>query len=151
MRYFEMVILVVIALSSIALAAEDPVRADSPRNNVSAAGMQGRPGPSPAPARSSKKRADGPWLMGCPPRGRGDLEPERPVAAGLLRAFSGLQVLKYMDYIFTGVFTFEMVIKVSDPASLGLSHNPPTHMGTRRGCSLQRPAASVSGESAPHA
>lgn len=37
MRYFEMVILVVIALSSIALAAEDPVRTDSPRNNVSAA------------------------------------------------------------------------------------------------------------------
>lgn len=35
MRYFEMVILVVIALSSIALAAEDPVRTDSPRNNVS--------------------------------------------------------------------------------------------------------------------
>lgn len=37
MRYFEMVILVVIALSSIALAAEDPVRTDSPRNNVSTA------------------------------------------------------------------------------------------------------------------
>ncbi|VFV34612.1 low quality protein: [Lynx pardinus] len=54
MRYFEMVILVVIALSSIALAAEDPVRTDSPRNNA----------------------------------------------------------LKYMDYIFTGVFTFEMVIKI---------------------------------------
>lgn len=35
MRYFEMVILVVIALSSIALAAEDPVRTDSSRNNVS--------------------------------------------------------------------------------------------------------------------
>lgn len=47
MRYFEMVILVVIALSSIALAAEDPVRTDSPRNNVSAAmgcGGQGRAG-----------------------------------------------------------------------------------------------------------
>ncbi|KAL4688346.1 hypothetical protein H8959_004598, partial [Pygathrix nigripes] len=54
MRYFEMVILVVIALSSIALAAEDPVRTDSPRNNA----------------------------------------------------------LKYLDYIFTGVFTFEMVIKL---------------------------------------
>ncbi|KAK1333972.1 hypothetical protein QTO34_004970 [Cnephaeus nilssonii] len=63
MRYFEMVILVVIALSSIALAAEDPVRADSPRNNV----------------------------------------------------------LKYMDYIFTGVFTFEMVIKMID---LGLLLHP---------------------------
>ena len=37
MRYFEMVILVVIALSSIALAAEDPVQTDSPRNNVSSA------------------------------------------------------------------------------------------------------------------
>lgn len=37
MRYFEMVILVVIALSSIALAAEDPVQTDSSRNNVSVA------------------------------------------------------------------------------------------------------------------
>ncbi|ELV13105.1 Voltage-dependent N-type calcium channel subunit alpha-1B [Tupaia chinensis] len=63
MRYFEMVILVVIALSSIALAAEDPVWTDSPRNNV----------------------------------------------------------LKYMDYIFTGVFTFEMVIKMVD---LGLLLHP---------------------------
>ncbi|XP_060156042.1 voltage-dependent N-type calcium channel subunit alpha-1B isoform X1 [Globicephala melas] len=63
MRYFEMSILVVIALSSIALAAEDPVQTDSPRNNV----------------------------------------------------------LKYMDYIFTGVFTFEMVIKMID---LGLLLHP---------------------------
>uniref|UniRef100_A0A6I8NBS2 Voltage-dependent N-type calcium channel subunit alpha n=1 Tax=Ornithorhynchus anatinus TaxID=9258 RepID=A0A6I8NBS2_ORNAN len=63
MRYFEMVILMVIALSSIALAAEDPVWADSPRNNA----------------------------------------------------------LKYMDYIFTGVFTFEMVIKMID---LGLLLHP---------------------------
>ncbi|XP_006900735.1 PREDICTED: voltage-dependent N-type calcium channel subunit alpha-1B-like [Elephantulus edwardii] len=63
MRYFEMVILVVIALSSVALAAEDPVHTDSPRNNV----------------------------------------------------------LKYMDYIFTGVFTFEMVIKMID---LGLLLHP---------------------------
>uniref|UniRef100_A0A8C4M4B8 Voltage-dependent N-type calcium channel subunit alpha n=1 Tax=Equus asinus asinus TaxID=83772 RepID=A0A8C4M4B8_EQUAS len=63
MRYFEMVILVVIALSSIALAAEDPVRTDSPRNNA----------------------------------------------------------LKYMDYIFTGVFTFEMVMKMID---LGLLLHP---------------------------
>uniref|UniRef100_A0A8C0VVX7 Voltage-dependent N-type calcium channel subunit alpha n=1 Tax=Cyanistes caeruleus TaxID=156563 RepID=A0A8C0VVX7_CYACU len=35
LRYFEMVILIVIALSSIALAAEDPVQAESPRNDVS--------------------------------------------------------------------------------------------------------------------
>ncbi|XP_069465799.1 voltage-dependent N-type calcium channel subunit alpha-1B isoform X3 [Ambystoma mexicanum] len=63
MRYFEMVILMVIALSSIALAAEDPVQSDAPRNDV----------------------------------------------------------LKYMDYIFTGVFTFEMVIKMID---LGLLLHP---------------------------
>uniref|UniRef100_A0A8D0BZU3 Voltage-dependent N-type calcium channel subunit alpha n=1 Tax=Salvator merianae TaxID=96440 RepID=A0A8D0BZU3_SALMN len=63
MRYFEMVILIVIALSSIALAAEDPVRAESPRN----------------------------------------------------------EALKYLDYIFTGVFTFEMVIKMID---LGLLLHP---------------------------
>uniref|UniRef100_A0ACB8EZD1 Voltage-dependent N-type calcium channel subunit alpha-1B n=1 Tax=Sphaerodactylus townsendi TaxID=933632 RepID=A0ACB8EZD1_9SAUR len=63
LRYFEMVILIVIALSSIALAAEDPVQAESPRN----------------------------------------------------------EALKYLDYIFTGVFTFEMVIKMID---LGLILHP---------------------------
>ncbi|XP_069051756.1 voltage-dependent P/Q-type calcium channel subunit alpha-1A isoform X3 [Lepisosteus oculatus] len=56
LRYFEMCILIVIAMSSIALAAEDPVQPDSPRNNV----------------------------------------------------------LRYFDYVFTGVFTFEMVIKMVD-------------------------------------
>lgn len=34
LRYFEMSILVVIAMSSIALAAEDPVWTNAPRNNV---------------------------------------------------------------------------------------------------------------------
>ncbi|XP_043095535.1 calcium channel, voltage-dependent, N type, alpha 1B subunit, a isoform X6 [Puntigrus tetrazona] len=63
LRYFEMCILVVIAMSSIALAAEDPVHANSPRNDV----------------------------------------------------------LKYLDYVFTGVFTFEMVIKMVD---LGLLLHP---------------------------
>lgn len=35
LRYFEMCILMVIAMSSIALAAEDPVQPNAPRNNVS--------------------------------------------------------------------------------------------------------------------
>lgn len=34
LRYFEMCILMVIAMSSIALAAEDPVQPNAPRNNV---------------------------------------------------------------------------------------------------------------------
>lgn len=34
LRYFEMCILTVITMSSIALAAEDPVQANAPRNNV---------------------------------------------------------------------------------------------------------------------
>ncbi|KAM6975193.1 voltage-dependent N-type calcium channel subunit alpha-1B isoform 3-T3 [Tautogolabrus adspersus] len=63
LRYFEMCILMVITMSSIALAAEDPVQANAPRNNV----------------------------------------------------------LKYLDYVFTGVFTFEMVIKMID---LGLILHP---------------------------
>uniref|UniRef100_A0A8C6UP24 Voltage-dependent N-type calcium channel subunit alpha n=1 Tax=Neogobius melanostomus TaxID=47308 RepID=A0A8C6UP24_9GOBI len=63
LRYFEMCILLVITMSSIALAAEDPVHANAPRNNV----------------------------------------------------------LKYLDYVFTGVFTFEMVIKMID---LGLLLHP---------------------------
>lgn len=52
LRYFEMCILMVIAMSSIALAAEDPVQPNAPRNNVSpqppppcpAAGYRGTPG-----------------------------------------------------------------------------------------------------------
>ncbi|XP_030401977.1 voltage-dependent P/Q-type calcium channel subunit alpha-1A isoform X10 [Gopherus evgoodei] len=56
LRYFEMCILMVIAMSSIALAAEDPVQPNATRNNV----------------------------------------------------------LRYFDYVFTGVFTFEMVIKMVD-------------------------------------
>nr|XP_061800247.1 voltage-dependent N-type calcium channel subunit alpha-1B-like [Nerophis lumbriciformis] len=63
LRYFEMCILMVITMSSIALAAEDPVQSNAPRNNV----------------------------------------------------------LKYLDYVFTGVFTFEMVIKMID---LGLILHP---------------------------
>lgn len=52
-----MCILVVIAMSSIALAAEDPVQPNAPRNNVS-------PGPRPQPARE----AGGPhraWVPTC--------------------------------------------------------------------------------------
>ncbi|XP_013919992.1 PREDICTED: voltage-dependent P/Q-type calcium channel subunit alpha-1A isoform X1 [Thamnophis sirtalis] len=56
LRYFEICILMVIAMSSIALAAEDPVQPSAPRNNV----------------------------------------------------------LRYFDYVFTGVFTFEMVVKMID-------------------------------------
>uniref|UniRef100_A0A6I8NMN1 Voltage-dependent R-type calcium channel subunit alpha n=1 Tax=Ornithorhynchus anatinus TaxID=9258 RepID=A0A6I8NMN1_ORNAN len=56
LRYFEMCILLVIAASSIALAAEDPVLTNSERNKV----------------------------------------------------------LRYFDYVFTGVFTFEMIIKMID-------------------------------------
>ncbi|XP_056453311.1 voltage-dependent R-type calcium channel subunit alpha-1E-like isoform X1 [Gadus chalcogrammus] len=56
LRYFEMTILLVIVASSIALAAEDPVCANSDRNKV----------------------------------------------------------LRYFDYVFTGVFTFEMIIKMID-------------------------------------
>uniref|UniRef100_A0A8C6KMH2 Voltage-dependent N-type calcium channel subunit alpha-1B n=1 Tax=Nothobranchius furzeri TaxID=105023 RepID=A0A8C6KMH2_NOTFU len=63
LRYFEMCILMVITMSSITLAAEDPVQANAPRNNV----------------------------------------------------------LKYLDYVFTGVFTFEMVVKMID---LGLLLHP---------------------------
>lgn len=46
LRYFEMCILMVIAMSSIALAAEDPVQPNAPRNNVSPTQC---PLPSPAP------------------------------------------------------------------------------------------------------
>lgn len=89
MRYFEMSILVVIALSSIALAAEDPVQTDSPRNNVSAAvgprggwdteergvpGMGGRAAasgvaglPSPPQTLAHRPQADGLLFRLLPP------------------------------------------------------------------------------------
>ena len=55
LRYFDLFIMIVICASSIALAAEDPVKEDSYRN----------------------------------------------------------EILNYFDYVFTGVFTIEMVLKVS--------------------------------------
>jgi hypothetical protein len=63
LRYFDFFIMIVISLSSIALAAEDPVVEDSTRNKV----------------------------------------------------------LNYFDYAFTGVFTIEMLLKVS--AYFGLHFN----------------------------
>lgn len=39
----------------------------------------------------------------------------------IFQLFPSLQVLRYFDYVFTGVFTFEMVIKVSEKGSLFLS------------------------------
>lgn len=123
MRYFEMVILVVIALSSIALAAEDPVRADSPRNNVRAAaaprhgqGGTGRVHMCPGWALGLWRRSSGCWAV----RPEVCRDPESPKQPWLRRRAPlritpcRLQVLKYLDYIFTGVFTFEMVIKVRD-------------------------------------
>lgn len=77
LRYFEMCILMVIAMSSIALAAEDPVQPNAPRNNVS---PTPHPLPSPAPLSratfscipklSAKWKAccsggDAPVLWGC--------------------------------------------------------------------------------------
>lgn len=35
-----------------------------------------------------------------------------------------MQVLKYLDYVFTGVFTFEMVIKVRRPQKIHFHHMP---------------------------
>lgn len=45
----------------------------------------------------------------------------------LLPCFYPLQVLRYFDYVFTGVFTFEMVIKVSAraPQDSAPSRMPP--------------------------
>ena len=54
LRYFDLFIMIVICASSVALAAEDPVRENSERNNI----------------------------------------------------------LNYFDYVFTGVFTIEMILKV---------------------------------------
>ena len=54
LRYFDLFIMIVIIASSVALAAEDPVNAESYRN----------------------------------------------------------EILNYFDYVFTGVFTIEMVLKV---------------------------------------
>lgn len=52
LRYFEMCILLVIAASSIALAAEDPVLTNSERNKVGAWGPFATIRGTPAPALS---------------------------------------------------------------------------------------------------
>ncbi|TRY57661.1 hypothetical protein DNTS_025899 [Danionella cerebrum] len=90
LRYFEMCILTVITMSSIALAAEDPVQAHAPRNDNSPVGSHGSP------------------RLSCHTKGC-----QQPVWLEF--------VLKYLDYVFTGVFTFEMVIKMID---LGLLLHP---------------------------
>ena len=65
LRYFDLFIMIVICASSIALAAEDPVKEDSYRN----------------------------------------------------------EILNYFDYVFTGVFTIEMVLKVSKYKWGSIWHN----------------------------
>ncbi|KAI4547670.1 hypothetical protein MG293_004225 [Ovis ammon polii] len=102
MQYFEMVILVVIALSSIALAAEDPVQTDSPQEQ--------RPRPMGYLCRLLEEDME---LL--------NWARLKLPALPLKKASLWFQVLKYMDYIFTGVFTFEMVIKMID---LGLLLHP---------------------------
>lgn len=42
--------------------------------------------------------------------------------------FYPLQVLRYFDYVFTGVFTFEMVIKVSAERARGLRESSTSRM-----------------------
>ncbi|XP_014384914.1 PREDICTED: voltage-dependent P/Q-type calcium channel subunit alpha-1A [Myotis brandtii] len=87
LRYFEMCILMVIAMSSIALAAEDPVQPNAPRNNV----------------------------------------------------------LRYFDYVFTGVFTFEMVIKVSARGFCSLKNGPLAQAGVRNACVFEEQRAHLGG------
>lgn len=43
--------------------------------------------------------------------------------------FYPLQVLRYFDYVFTGVFTFEMVIKVSAKGFCSLKNSPLAQAG----------------------
>lgn len=74
LRYFEMCILMVIAMSSIALAAEDPVQPNAPRNNVSPT-LRPLPGRAPPPFSCTQKLSaewkaccsggDAPGLGGC--------------------------------------------------------------------------------------
>lgn len=45
---------------------------------------------------------------------------------------SWLQVLRYFDYVFTGVFTFEMIIKVSGCLLTVCCVPPPTFPSWRR-------------------
>lgn len=77
--YFTNFILIFIILSSISLAAEDPIKSHSFRNIV-------RPRPPYLP---NKKRLNS----------EPDLSPP--------------QVLGYADYVFTSVFTVEIVLKVT--------------------------------------
>lgn len=101
LKYFEFTILSVIAMSSIALAAEDPVSPDSPRNHVRFHRKDREFLQQPNRLHVCENKIS----FSCQTQGK------------MLRFNSFplffLQVLRYFDYIFTGVFTFEMLIKVS--------------------------------------
>lgn len=58
LRYFEMCILLVIAASSIALAAEDPVLTNSERNKVGARGLTASPRSTLVPPHRSPSPPD---------------------------------------------------------------------------------------------
>ena len=81
---------------------------------------QGRWPPLPSPDPAHRPQADG-WSVQAP-------APARASGLAFEKSLSfWFQVLKYMDYIFTGVFTFEMVIKVRCVVALvttGLCSSP---------------------------
>lgn len=111
-----MCILLVIAMSSIALAAEDPVWPDSPRNNVRRALREIQHGYISIVGISDLfDRSCGSILMlhtitlddTCFLR----LDHNKMLTRNWSLCLF-VQVLRYFDYVFTGVFTFEMLIKV---------------------------------------
>lgn len=89
LRYFEMCILMVIAMSSIALAAEDPVQPNAPRNNVRPLAApsswsrraQGRVGPSWGLLRARGPGEEGPSWAPWPATGR-EVAPALPGMGG---------------------------------------------------------------------
>lgn len=117
LRYFEMCILIVITMSSIALAAEDPVQANAPHNNVSHADFTKKLLAKSQEAVLLHKDRTCASVPMC--RQTGALAGSR-VFISICHCIhascpSVMQVLKYLDYVFTGVFTFEMVMKVRRP------------------------------------
>lgn len=135
LRYFEMCILLVIAMSSIALAAEDPVWPESPRNNVRQSHISTSSiyvyvvqstfvywtsshliylsvhAPNHKPIYPFIPPSFHLFIYHSLHPSLHNCHKEFAFPADIVFFFC-LQVLRYFDYVFTGVFTFEMLIKV---------------------------------------
>ncbi|KAL2103467.1 hypothetical protein ACEWY4_000335 [Coilia grayii] len=116
---FTNLILVFIILSSISLAAEDPIRAHSFRNNVSGERWRAK-GVSLSEYKGTTVQSTATQSSSCPDcslatAGRANLEAAEEWAGpkGAIMGGGGGELLGYADYAFTSIFTVEILLKMT--------------------------------------